>query len=381
MGTEDFYPRFPKIDPQTNNPPPKQDIPFVRTDKPDTKAPFGMPRAPIIGQGPINRITTLPLNGGMNDGFGEATPSAAVTTAPAEGNIKPLHTFNSDVTEAMKSNKTSIADIVTAEQERKRKEALFQANDQEEDRGNKNTIVMIGIVLGSLILLSIGGYFLFIIVAPALQQQSPTAASTLPNDIVTSESSTNVVISNENRDAIMQAITGKINSSIPFGTVEKVMLVHDDATNTPLGSDEIASLVGPEMPNILLLSIADNPYFGIYSSSGGNQPFIVFKISSYEDAYSGMNAWESNMIRDVQPIFLSKSDQLAGPYFTVTTSGESYTFRDALFQNKDIRIIQNKQGKIIFLYSFVDPTTLVITTNENTLKEILNRMIQTKLVR
>ena len=56
------------------------------------------------------------------------------------------------------------------------------------------------------------------------------------------------------------------------------------------------------------------------------------------------------------------------------------TFTDKVIQNKDTRILQ-KDGRIIFLYSFIDEKTLVITTGEKPFEEILKRLHSAKLVR
>ena len=47
---------------------------------------------------------------------------------------------------------------------------------------------------------------------------------------------------------------------------------------------------------------------------------------------------------------------------------------DIIFNNKDCRVVKNSLGEVIFLYSIVDKNTVVITTNVNTLKELINRI-------
>jgi hypothetical protein len=56
-------------------------------------------------------------------------------------------------------------------------------------------------------------------------------------------------------------------------------------------------------------------------------------------------------------------------------------FIDRIVQNKDVREFVTSDGKIIFLYSFIDNTKLVVTGSEATLSEILRRLEQQTYVR
>jgi hypothetical protein len=57
------------------------------------------------------------------------------------------------------------------------------------------------------------------------------------------------------------------------------------------------------------------------------------------------------------------------------------TFSDTILHNKDARVVKDENGKIIFLYSFINSETIVITTNETTLREITTRLVNASLVR
>jgi hypothetical protein len=57
------------------------------------------------------------------------------------------------------------------------------------------------------------------------------------------------------------------------------------------------------------------------------------------------------------------------------------SFIDRIIKNKDVREFTAGNGDVIFLYSFIDSTKLVVTGSESALSEILNRLEQQAFVR
>jgi len=56
-------------------------------------------------------------------------------------------------------------------------------------------------------------------------------------------------------------------------------------------------------------------------------------------------------------------------------------FEDAIIKNRDARVLKNQNGVIIFLYSFPDKNTLVITTTPDVYEEINDRLLTDRLAR
>ncbi len=56
-------------------------------------------------------------------------------------------------------------------------------------------------------------------------------------------------------------------------------------------------------------------------------------------------------------------------------------FEDKIVKNKDVREFRTDDGKILFLYSFIDSNHLVITTSEATLAEIITRLEKQSFIR
>jgi hypothetical protein len=56
-------------------------------------------------------------------------------------------------------------------------------------------------------------------------------------------------------------------------------------------------------------------------------------------------------------------------------------FEDRIIKNKDVRAFRTDEGTILFLYSFIDNTHLVVTDKESTLAEILTRLEKQSFIR
>ncbi len=71
-----------------------------------------------------------------------------------------------------------------------------------------------------------------------------------------------------------------------------------------------------------------------------------------------------------------QTEQLAEPYFTLRG-----TFQDRIVKNKDVREFVTSDGTILFLYSFIDNSKLVIAPDEDTLSAIISRLEKQAFVR
>ena len=56
-------------------------------------------------------------------------------------------------------------------------------------------------------------------------------------------------------------------------------------------------------------------------------------------------------------------------------------FEDRIIKNKDVREFRTETGTVLFLYSFIDNNHLIVTPNEATLVEVLNRLEKQSFIR
>ena len=131
-------------------------------------------------------------------------------------------------------------------------------------------------------------------------------------------------------------------------------------------------------PDTLVRSLETDFVFGLHALNQ-NQPFLIFKTNYYQNAYAGMLSWETTLQDDLGPLFITPE-----PVVEASSTDQalrlSENFEDIVVKNRDTRALRNRNGKIIFLYSFPDKNTIILTTNADTLEKIATRLIAGKLV-
>jgi len=122
---------------------------------------------------------------------------------------------------------------------------------------------------------------------------------------------------------------------------------------------------------------------GTYNDNGIAMPFIVLTDSFFQNAYAGMIAWENTMPDDLVDVFGygNKVNQQNGTSTLALYFNIQGDFKDGVIDNRDVRAFTEPNGNILVLYSFVDNNTIVITTDENALVEIINRLEKQTFIR
>ena len=117
---------------------------------------------------------------------------------------------------------------------------------------------------------------------------------------------------------------------------------------------------------MLLRSLGPKFMLGVHVFNG-NSSFLILKTDFYENAFLGLLKWENEMPEDLLP-----------PLGVKLTNENRYLldvgFRDITIKNIDSRAILDQSGKAILIYSIPNKDTIVITTGEDTLSEVVNRL-------
>ena len=138
--------------------------------------------------------------------------------------------------------------------------------------------------------------------------------------------------------------------------------------NNPEKIENVLGLLSKSLTGPFIRSLDEKYMMGIYSYDT-NEPFIILTVKDYGASYSGMLKWEESMLRDLGNIFSLSEEQ------------KRQTLTDEYIKNNDLRVIKDQNQKIIFVYSFIDKNTLVITKNERILGAIINKIISNKTIR
>ncbi len=275
--------------------------------------------------------------------------------------LRSIRTYKSDVAESVQGEKTSLASMVIAEQNRKQ-DVYFETSP-------KNPKNIIFVVIGTTLILLGGGLIYF------FMQKNTPSESLVPSVIVqalffteaTKEISVTGLTANELSKKIAEEVR---NATIRLDTLENIYFTETiQGVKTTLGSKRLFFFLDHRIPQVLLRSLNEAFLFGVHTFNGNN-PFLVLTTNLYENSFTGMLSWERSLARDVLPLF-GKDLAVGSPLF-------EKQFTDEIIRNLDARVLRDDRGKIIILYLFKDRGTIIITTSEDTLEEVIRRLNTSK---
>ncbi|MFA6520145.1 MAG: hypothetical protein WCT44_00905 [Candidatus Paceibacterota bacterium] len=173
-------------------------------------------------------------------------------------------------------------------------------------------------------------------------------------------------------EAIRQMVLSEINtSSVKDEGVEGIYLTENKKV---IGLRRFLSLIKSNLaPNENVLLVSDNFLLGMVGSTAdveepsGSGFFILLKARSTFDIFDSMRAWEDKMFSDLRG-FLGISIDSNTSYLLTKD------FEDGIVENKNARILYDKEGKIVLMYIFADENSVVITDSEGAIHEVVLRL-------
>ncbi len=338
-----------------------------------------------------------------------ALPKTAAPKVPLpprnDSIVQPLVTYQSDMQKYIQQNNVSNVTIAAAEAERRGKNP-----DTRETPGQTGSFwFRLGMIfLGSLLLggaVGLVGYVVY------RSQALPAAVNPQAPVIAIDEVRMVPIATTDSRTTALDKLTqAKDAVALSLGLVAQLQPVSATSTpQTPMSARTLLPILTPAMPQELSRTLLPTFLLGVHAFDR-NQPFLILKTDSYEQAFSGMLAWENTMHDDLLPLFAytpSEPIQMA-PVVTATTTNTATTtaatstsvsthstttqilqpvqavlpgaFLDKILENHDTRVLQNSNGDIYFLWTFIDRGTILITTNPHTLKEVIVRTHEAPIV-
>ena len=292
----------------------------------------------------------------------EVQPTSNIDKEP-EPILKQIRTFQGDVAEALKKQQESIVSIQRAEHI---KNKPFQIPA---DKNSKRIRESFFLSLGSIILFVLGtagawyGYSEFI-----RKSTSPIMIGP-ENRFISVNTERSVELFNTSRETFFNTISNIIES-VPSGEIAHITLSekNEEGISSDLSIEKFLKILESRAPSSLIRAIDPLFMFGSF----GNSPFLLIKLTSFENAFAGMLGWEKNLAVDLGPLFTEAT-------FLKDLSFES-VFTDITDRNKDARIL-SIENQTIILYSFFDNNMLIITDNIGTLRTLIDRLTRQKLSR
>lgn len=312
-------------------------------------------------------------------------PAVLPTPAPEASLVKPLETFQRDIESVVQHDNVSVLSIATAEANRR------SATGEEEPQTKKEQIrsllknsTMIG--GGLVLLIAASGALAYLVTRPTSVPVTGTVAPVTP--FISVDAVKEITITpDEPRAKVMSGLdAARVATALSLGLMSQLLVTESSSTASgaaavPLSAQEFMTLLAPNVPPVLARALKPDYLLGVHVYNG-NEAFVLFNVYSYEEAYSGMLAWEPFMQRDLAPLFnYAPSPRI--PEQGVATSSTNPKnqflqtgFVDKIVENHDARVLQTEYGDIYLLWTFLDRNTLVVTTNDATLREIISRLKQ-----
>jgi len=323
----------------------------------------------------------------------KAAEAKIAEAAPAplaeESIVKPLETFQHDIESVVQQDNVSVLSIATAEANRR---AVTGEEEPEVKKQRTRSLVWNSVM--------IAGGFIFLVAASGalaylVARTTPvpiTADTTQPTNFIAVDAVKEITITPEEpRGSVLSSLNAaREATSLSLGLMAQLLVTESSSTSSsaapaPLAAQDFFTQIAPHIPPALARALKPDYLLGVHVYTG-NQPFVIANVYSYEEAYAGMLAWEPYLQQDLSPLFdYTPSQRIQAPVVTPANTGQATAtpattgavqtgFVDKIVENHDARVLQNGSGDIYLLWTFIDRNTLVITTNDATLREILSRL-------
>lgn len=246
----------------------------------------------------------------------------------------------------------------SAEQIKRQGEPAQQYSpDSVEESPHDSKVYQLYIGIASLILLLLGlaalGIWYF---ADTNNNKSEEMVDVTPSSLIYTESKEEIEVTafSRIRDQVRQISTDDLQKN-SFSQIFFTRTV--EGRKSLVAADELLDQLSRDQ---LLLSayVADNFMYGTYKADDGEEShYIIFGITSYDNAYGTMLQTESAVIAALTSLGFPRIDG----------------FSDVIIKNQDVRVGGASDGTRVY-YSFPRQNRFVITTSEEALREIFDRI-------
>lgn len=295
---------------------------------------------------------------------------------------KPIRTYESDVADAMARKKTSVVTMAIAEAEKKTGTESI-SNKQPSHAGRKVFMVLVSLIL---IAVGLGGGYYLYLQSPLAPQKTITVATQIPS-LIAPDSQKIVSFNNLSKEQIVSSVRsayeqsegeiGKIYEIIPTQSIS--------STTVRFTAQDLIAKMDFDMPDTLKRSLTDRWMLGVYGGEAQKIPFIILTTDFFQNTFAGMLEWEDSMPEEMAD-FLDYRQKAETNRDMGTSTIAAYfaikgQFEDRIVRNRDVREFRDGTGDLLLLYSFLDEDTVVISTSESVLGDLIDRIDKQTYIR
>lgn len=171
------------------------------------------------------------------------------------------------------------------------------------------------------------------------------------------------------KDKIIWSILTEANrSTVKSGGLEGIYLTKDQVF---VGLREFISMIKGNLTLPDEVFVSDNFLLGVVNNDTKDLFFLI-KVRSFPDTFHMMKTWENKMFYDLHSFFGVLVNDKTNYLLT-------RNFSDGIVENKNARILYDKDGKIIMMYLFADDNSIVIANKAEAVHEIIFRLSSSQL--
>ena len=279
---------------------------------------------------------------------------------------KNVETFAEDMVKAIENDRGGLIKKIIHEEE----EHEAQKKNLSPESAKNKTFLLIGFLL--LFLASILFIFLFFF----NKEINTVSVAPLYTSIIFTDQTDFDAIDGFTEDKIVQTIFNRSNNTkVKIGGVNGIYLTENKMV---VSFNKFITLIKGSL-NINQFNLFSNNFLiGVFKSGVSSVSpnigdlFILLKVRSFTDIFPIMKVWENKMLYDFHGLF--------GVDLTPETN---YLFtkdwEEGIVSNKNARILKDNDGKIIFMYVYLDDNSIVITDSESAVNEVVLRLNSSKV--
>lgn len=327
---------------------------------PKFELPKNPPTSPAATVQPTPAVITPPA--------AEAAPGQEAANEDGVASaIYPVHTMKNDLQETVRERKISVVRAAAMEQERRPHEAFTPMLEQTPRGTGKKIALLLVVILFVLCLTGAAVYAGYV-----LMQQNQTPAQQSSPSLIFAENQIAFPISNQSSTGLKQSLASYMSQGGSVGSITRIVptVTAADGSTQPATLSQFLTALGIQPPDSLMRALSDQFFFGIHMADTPAPVFII-PVISYDNAFSGMLAWEANMDSDLSPLVRQIPAVEASPTGGLPIGRQ---FKDLVVQNYDVRGLEDDSGTLVLYYSFPTPNLLIIAASPYTFPEVLSRL-------
>lgn len=295
---------------------------------------------------------------------------------------KPIRTYESDVADALAHKKSSVMNMVIAENKKDTGTESI-ANKPASHIGKKILLLLISIIFIGAGLA--GAYYLYL-KSPLVPDPVAKPVIKIPS-LIAPDTQKIIGIASLKKEQFTQFLSTEFTKYNigPEKVLELIPTISSGSTTLRLTGSQFIDTLEFDMPDVLKRSLTDHWMLGTYMQNEQPAPFIIFKTDFFQNAFAGMLKWETSMPEDLANLFGFREKARVEDALSTTSIASFFNirgvFEDKAIRNRDVREFISQKGEILFLYTFIDENTIVISTSEVTISALLDRIEKQAYIR